>query len=99
MLLVFNERPIPPRFFSASSPAARAEKIISVLRLFRAEFQFLPARLPAHKYIKQEHIPPREPDKECKIFRKYFLPGDSRVFQLRVARRIFLLLKLRDFVL
>lgn len=68
--------------------------------LLRAEFQFLPARLPAHKYIKQEHIPtPREPDKECKIFRKYFLPGDSRVSQLRVACRIFLLLKLRDSVL
>jgi len=55
-------------------------------------------RFSAHTYIKQKHISTREPDKEGEIFRRYFLPGDSRVSQLRVAR-IFLLLKLRDSVL
>jgi len=35
----------------------------------------------------------RESDKEGKIFRRYFLPGDSRVSQLRVARPDFPFIK------
>lgn len=33
------------------------------------------------------------PDKECKIFRKYFLPGDSRVSQLCVTQKDFPFIK------